>query len=312
MSLQVAIQMDHPAGLNPAGDSTIALALEAQARGMTLFYYHVSGLSDHGGELRAPLQPITFYDDEQGWFTLGEAQDMPLSQMDVVLMRQDPPFDMTYLSATYLLERLPKTTRVLNHPTYVRNFPEKLAILDFPDVIPPTLISADEEAIMQFCQQHGKGVVKPLYGFGGHSIYLFAPDDANLLTFLEQHRQQTSESLMAQAFLPEVKDKDIRVLLVNGKVSGAIGRIPAEGSIRANMRVGGTPIAVELNRKQQAICDHVGAKLKVGGVMLAGLDLIGDYLTEVNITSPTGIRAVQNLYEGVNPAAEFCDAVQAA
>ncbi len=311
MSLNIAIQMDHPAGLNVRGDSTIALAREAAKRGHTLHWYHPSQLVFVGGELRAQLQSLHCSEDDNAWFSLGKKADTALAEMDVILMRQDPPFDMSYLSATYLLEHLPAGTRVLNNPAYVRNHPEKLAILDFPDAIPPTLVSADESAIMTFAQAHHKVVAKPLYGFGGHSIYVFTADDPNLLTFLEQYRNQTAEPLMLQAFLPEVKAQDIRVLLIDGKVSGALGRIPAEGSIRANMRVGGTPVAVELNDKQQSICDRVGATLKSGGVLFAGLDLIGDYLTEVNITSPTGIVAAKQLYEGCDPAADFWDAVEA-
>ena len=311
MAFNIAIQMDHPAGLNVRGDSTIALAREAAKRGHVLHWYHPSQLVFAGGELRAQLQSLNCSKDENAWFSLGKTANRALGEMDVILMRQDPPFDMSYLSATYLLEHLPASTRVLNNPTYVRNYPEKLAILDFPKDIPPTLVSADETAVMAFAQTHQKVVAKPLYGFGGHSIYVFAHDDPNLLTFLEQYRNQSAEPLMLQAFLPEVKDKDIRVLLIDGKVSGALGRIPAQGSIRANMRVGGTPVAVALNDKQQSICERVGAKLKSGGVLFAGLDLIGDYLTEVNITSPTGIVAAQQLYDDCDPAADFWDAVEA-
>jgi glutathione synthase len=312
MSRNVAIQMDHPLGLNPAVDSTIALVREAAKRGHRLQWYHPTSLRYAQGELRAMTQLLSCADGggDAPWCALGESREQCLADMDVILMRQDPPFDMAYLSATYLLEHLPASTRVLNNPAYVRNYPEKLAILDFADAIPPTLVSADEDAIMAFAETHQKIVAKPLYGFGGHSIYVFAYDDPNLLTFLEQYRNQTREPLMLQAFLPEVKAQDIRVLLIDGKVSGALGRIPAEGSIRANMRVGGTPVAVALNDRQQSICDRVGAKLKSGGVLFAGLDLIGDYLTEVNITSPTGIVAAQKLYDECDPAADFWDAVE--
>lgn len=311
MPLNIAIQMDHPAGLNAAGDSTIALAREASRRGHALSWYHPTQLVQQGEALLAPLQSLHCSDDDASWYSLGKTQLRDLSEADVVLMRQDPPFDMAYLSATYLLERLPKSTKVLNNPSYVRNHPEKLAILDFADVIPPTLVSANQEAIIGFAREHQRVVAKPLYGFGGHSIYVFTHDDPNLETFLEHYANHTQEPLMVQAFLSEVKDKDIRVLLIDGKVSGALGRIPAQGSIRANMRVGGTPVATQLNDVQQAICERVGQKLKAGGALFAGLDLIGDYLTEINITSPTGIIAVQRLYDDINPAADFWDAAEA-
>lgn len=311
MALRVAIQMDDPATLNAAGDSTVALALEAQARGCVLYCYHPASLCLQGGDLTALAAPITFFDDAAHWYEAGEAALLSLNAMDAVLMRQDPPFDMTYLSATFLLERLPPAVRVLNPPAYVRNHPEKLAILDFPDAIPPTLVTADEAAIAAFQAEHGRIVVKPLYGFGGRSVYVFAPGDSNLRTFLEQHREQHGEPLMIQRFLPEVAERDVRVILMNGRISAAVGRIPASGDIRANFRVGGTAARVELNPRQRAICETVGARLREHGVLFAGLDLIGEYLTEINITSPTGIRAAQRLY-GCNPAADFWDAVQAA
>lgn len=309
--LNVALQMDPPPRLNPAGDSSIALAREAQKRGHRLSWYHSSQLVLHGSELRAKLQPLICRDDGNTWYELGDPREQALHDMDVVLMRQDPPYDMAYLSATYLLERLPSSVRVINNPAYVRSHPEKLAIFDFADVIPPTIVSADSGALLAFAQQYEKIVAKPLYGFGGHGIYVFAKGDPNLETFLEAYFLSGSEPLMLQAFLPEVKDKDVRVILMDGRVSGVLGRIPAEGSIRANLRAGGSPATAQLNAKQTAICERVGAQLKAGGVLFAGLDLIGDYLTEINITSPTGIVAVQALSGGrVNPAADFWDAVE--
>lgn len=308
--MKIAIQMDAPASLKAATDSSIALAQEAQRRGHSLCWYHPTQLSWSAGEVRARVQSLRCTDDAASWCELGEAHDISLAEMDVVLMRQDPPFDMAYLSATYLLERLPAATRVINNPAYVRNHPEKLAIMAYPDAIPPTLVSADTQTILAFAQQQGSVVVKPLYGFGGHSIYKFDAEDGNLLTLLEQHQQRSQEPLMVQAFLPEVKDRDVRVLLVNGGISAAFGRVPAAQSIRANMRVGGKAVPTELNDVQRAIAERVAVQLKAGGVLLAGLDLIGDYLTEINITSPTGIRAAQLLCPDSNPAAEFWDAAE--
>lgn len=304
---RIAIQMDEPASLNAKGDSTIVLALEAQKRGYQLYYYHPSMLSDVQGEITASVaHPITFFDSSETWFELGAAQSLPLNEMDAVLMRQDPPYDMAYLTATYLLERL--KTPVINNPAFVRNAPEKLSILHFADAIPPTLITRDITSIDQFRQQQGDIIVKPLYGYGGRAVYKFSEGDSNLHTLLEHFFTQSREPVMVQRFLPEVVSRDVRVILMNGKVSAAVGRIPAAQEIRANFRVGGSAAKVELNAHQQSICDRVGAWLKDNGVLFAGLDLIGDYLTEINITSPTGLRAAIALY-GHNPAVDFWDSI---
>lgn len=306
---RIAIQMDPPSRLNLAMDSTIALAQEAARRGFMLYAYQPEQLAYQSGALHAVGARLLQVDSEDPTrLSLGEAQSLMLEEMQAVLMRQDPPFDMTYLSATYLLEQL--RVPVLNHPAYVRNHPEKLAILRYPEAIPPTLVSASTEAILAFREAQGAIVVKPLYGFGGRSIYRFERDDSNLLTLLEQWQQHSAEPLMVQRFLPEVAQRDVRVILMDGAISAAVGRIPASGEIRANFRVGGTAAAVELNDTQRAHCERVGADLKRGGVVFAGLDLIGDYLTEINITSPTGIRAAQALY-GHDPSVDFWNAVEA-
>jgi glutathione synthase len=308
--MKIAVQMDHPATLRVGGDSTIALMEVMQERGDELWFYHPAHLSSRGAEIIATqAQRIRLTGGGDPWYELSAPQELALEDMEVVLLRQDPPFDMTYLTTTYLLERLPASVRVVNNPTYVRNHPEKIAILDFAEFIPPTIITAQEDEILRFLDECGEIVIKPLYGFGGRSVFRFAKGDSNLLSLLEQHRERSFEPLMAQAFLPEVKDQDVRVILIDGKVEAAVGRIPAAGEIRANFRVGGTAAAVELNPRRQAICEAVGAKLKANGVLFAGLDLIGDYLTEVNITSPTGIRPAQQLY-GTNPAKAFRDALE--
>ncbi len=306
--MKIAIQMDHPQGLNVAGDSTIALMEVAQAYGYQIWIYHPSHLCARGDAIIAlKAQRITLQDGD-AWHQLGEAEEVALAEMDVVLLRQDPPFDMTYLTTTYLLERLPDSVRVINNPAYVRNHPEKIAILDFAEFIPPTLITSQEQEIRHFLSACKDIVIKPLYGFGGRAVFRFKESDGNLAALLEQHRERSSEPLMVQAFLPEVKDQDVRVILINGKVEAAVGRIPAAGEIRANFRVGGTAAAVELSPRQHQICEAVGTKLKANGVLFAGLDLIGEYLTEINITSPTGIRPAQKLY-GTNPAEAFWQAL---
>lgn len=305
--MRIAIQMDDPDGFNPATDSTIALALEAQARGYELWYYLPESLHASNGDVIAqPAYPITFHDDR---FDEGKAETLSLSSMDVVLIRQDPPYDMRYLTTTYLLELLPPNVRVINHPVAIRNQPEKIAILHFPEFIPPTLISGQLETIQAFQAKHGTIVAKPLYGYGGRSVFKFAEGDSNLTAFVEQWQEQSGEALMVQAFLPEVASEDIRVIMMHGKVSAAVGRVPASGEIRANFRVGGTAKVVELNPSQQAICDTVGKHLMSHGVLFAGLDLIGDYLTEINITSPTGIKAAQALYHH-DPATDFWDGIE--
>jgi len=310
MALRVAIQMDPPATLNPKSDSTIALALEAQARGHTLFYYHPTSLScGPDGLTTTHAQPIRFNVAADPHFTAAATTALPLESVDVVLMRQDPPYDMAYLTATYLLDQLHNKTLVVNNPTTVRNAPEKLSILQFPDAIPPTLISRDLASIESFRTTHRDIIIKPLYGFGGHSVYRITPDDQNFYTLLEQFFLTSKEPLMIQPFLPEVTSRDLRVILIDGAIAGVFGRIPAEGVIRANLRVGGTAVKATLNDKQQSICERVGVILKQTGIVFAGLDLIGDYLTEINVTSPTGLRAVQTLY-GTNPAATFWDAIE--
>ena len=309
MTLRIAVQMDPPARLNAKADSTIMLMQEAQKRGHQLWYYHPSSLVAKDGSIfAAKAQPITLKESAD-WYELGDAKSLDLADVDAVLMRQDPPYDMTYLSATYLLDRLEGKTLVVNNPSFVRSHPEKLSILQFAEFIPPTIVTRDEDEILAFRKAHGTIVAKPLYGFGGRSIFKFEPDDSNLLTLLEQWFEASDEPVMIQAFLPEVKNQDMRVIVMNGEGKGGAGRIPAQGEIRANFRVGGTAAEAILNERQQQICQTVGAWLKEGGVFFAGLDLIGDYLTEINITSPTGLRAVEQLY-GTNPATDFWDALE--
>ena len=294
---KVAFQMDPPAGLNVTSDTTLMLAEEAQKRGYDCYYYTPSDLSWREGEVLATLRPMDVDTSHEQFCELGEGTLTPLSNLQVVWMRQDPPFDLAYITATHILEHLPKTTRVYNDPKGVRESPEKLSPLFFKEFMPPTLISRDAAAIAAFAAEHRSIIAKPLYGFGGRSVFKLEADDPNIRTLHEHWCETSREPLMWQAFLPEVNKEDRRILLVNGEIAAVFGRLPGEGSIRANMRVGGKPVAATLTRQQEKICRALKPYLKAHGLLLVGLDVIGDYLTEINVTSPTGLRAVEKLYD---------------
>ncbi len=282
---------------------------EAQARGYQTYFYEAPQLSWRAGDIVAPLVPITFDAKASPVWSLGETKRTSLREMDVVLMRQDPPFDMSYITATHLLQQLAPDVRVLNNPEGVRNAPEKLSILPFAQYMPPTLISRNATEIHAFAAEHEAIVAKPLYGYGGRSVFKLAKGDSNIETLIEHWSEASKEPLMWQQFRPEVANADKRVLFINGEVASVFGRTPGENSIRANMRVGGTPVKAELNARQQEICSALTPFLKAQGLMLAGIDLIGDYLTEINVTSPTGLRAAQWLYS-INLAVKFWDVVE--
>lgn len=309
MGLQVALQMDSLAGINPKGDSTLLIGLEAQRRGHTLYYYTPDKLSDRDGILTASGYRVTLHDNPDHYYDLGDALTITLSDMDVVLLRQDPPFDMTYLTTTYLLETLPSSTLVVNDPASVRNHPEKLFPTLLRQYMPETLISADTKEIERFWRDHKDIVMKPLYGFGGRSVLRFKAGDDNFHTVMEMQFSHSKEPWMIQRFLPEVKSGDRRIILMNGEVEGVLGRIPAEGEIRANLRVGGSPAQARLTPKQKEICEALGPMLRDKGLLFAGVDMIGDYLTEINLTSPTGLRQIQQLY-GTKPEATLWDAIE--
>jgi glutathione synthase len=304
---QIAIQMDSPHRLNPKGDSTIVLMREAAKRGMTLHYYHPTTLRLRDSEVWAECFPLTIREGGE-WFTLGTPAILPLSNMDVVLMRQDPPFDMAYITATYLLERIGGNTRVVNDPASVRSYPEKLLPLMFDVVTPTTLITADKQELLIFLEQHKDVIVKPLYGWGGHAVLRLRVGGDNTHAILEMLALRDSLPLIAQPFLPEVEAHDVRVVLIHGQVAGAFSRTPASGEVRANMRVGGTPVPYKLSDAQYAICERIAPDLDDMGLHLVGVDLIGNQLTEINVTSPTGLRTLELLYD-VNPAAMFWDGV---
>lgn len=310
MSLRVAIQMDPPESFNPRGDTTLLLGLEAQRRGHALWWYRADSLCWQGGRLWTPsARAIRFYDDVSHWYEQDAPAPLTLNEVDIVLMRQDPPFDMGYLTATYLLERIHPQVLVVNDPFHVRNAPEKLFPLQFADCMPPTLITQEAGAVRDFLREQGDIVVKPLYGFGGHAVFRLNAQAGNVEAILELLLSRP-EPMVAQRFLPEVKDQDRRVVLIDGHVAGLLGRLPAEGEIRANLRVGGTAAQARLTPRQRDICDRLGPELRARGLLLAGVDFIGDWLTEINLTSPTGLRAIKAL-DGTSPEADFWNAVEA-
>jgi len=299
--MQVAFQMDHPSRLNAASDTTFMLIEEAQRRGMRCWHFEPHQLSWKDGAALATMRPIHITADGA---TLGDAVLQPLAAMHAVWMRQDPPFDMHYITATHLLEHA--GTRVFNDPRGVRNAPEKLSALHLHRFMPPTLVSHEAALVHDFAAQHTQVVAKPLHGYGGRAVYKFAAGDHNIDTLLEQNREAGGQALMWQAFLPEVKTGDVRILLVAGEIAAMFQREPQGDSIRANMRVGGIAKAMEPTDRHREICAAIAPMLKAEGLLLVGLDMIGDYLTEINVTSPTGLRAVQQLY-GMNLAATLWD-----
>lgn len=305
--MKAAFQMNHPARLNPHSDSTLAIIEEACRRGIACHFFTPTDMSWSASGVTARTRPISVDSGRTPVWELGEAATLSLHDMDVVWMRQDPPFNMQYITTTYLLERLLPETCVVNHPASVRNAPEKLSTLAFPQFLPPTLVSLDADTIAAFAEAHGTVVAKPLHGFGGHGVFKFTKGEANIATLIEQWAETAAEPLMWQQFLPEVATRDTRVLLIDGEVTAHFTRVPQEGSIRANMRVGGTPTAAKpLTPRQQEICRTLGPMFRTQGLLLVGLDLIGDYLTEINVTCPTGLRAVEQL-SGVNLAATLWD-----
>ncbi len=308
--MKIAIQMDHPSVLNPAGDSTIVLMKEAVKRGYRLYYYHHTTLCCQDNAVRATVYPLTLTGKNDHWYQLEDAQPhTALSDMDIILMRQDPPFDMSYITTTYLLDRVGGKTRVINNPTAVRSHSEKLLPLDYADAMPATLISADSDDILAFLHQHHDIIIKPLYGWGGHAVLRLRKGGDNTQTLLEMIRERDNLPLIAQPFLPDVVYQDIRVVIIHGQIAGAFTRTPATGEIRANMRVGGIPIAHTLNSVQQAICERIAPDMQHKGLHIVGLDLIGDKLTEINVTSPTGLKTLELLYQS-KPATLFWNALQ--
>ena len=295
MSLKVAIQMDPIAHININEDSTFILGLEAQARGYELYYYETHNLSLENGILTAPLQSLQLRREEGHHFTLGPAKETDLSTMDVILMRQDPPFNMAYITATHLLEHLMETTLVMNDPIAVRNAPEKLLVTHFSDLMPPTLISRNISKIKTFRDKHKDIIIKPLHGSGGAEIFRIKPDDSNFTALLEVFDEKYHEPMMIQAFLPAVSEGDKRIILIDGKPAGALLRIPPKDEIRANLHAGGTGAKTNLTAREEEICGRLAPILQEENLTFTGIDVIGGYLTEINVTSPTCLQEINAL-----------------
>lgn len=313
MSLKVALQMDPMESLNIAGDSTFAIMLSAQARGHRLYHYRTDDLTWRGGRLYAQAREVTMLQRVPGdHFRFGETVKLDLGRdVDVVWMRQDPPFDLNYITATHLLERITAETLVVNDPVAVRNAPEKLYVLDFARFMPPTMITRSLDETRDFLAEHGEIVVKPLYGNAGSAVFRIGADGANLAALVELFGEMWVESFMVQAFLKDVSKGDKRIVLVDGEVAGAINRVPGEGEFRSNLAVGGSAVKTELTPREREICTALGPELKRRGLLFVGIDVIGgEWLTEINVTSPTGIVAIERL-DGTDVAAMIWDAIEA-
>jgi glutathione synthase len=295
MSLNVAVQMDPIERINVRGDSTFAILLEAQARGHQVSYYTPDRLALRANTVTAGVQSLTVRDTVGDHLSLGEMRRVPLTDFDVVLLRQDPPFDLAYITTTHLLERIQDRTLVVNDPASVRNAPEKMFVMEFPDLMPPTLITRDLAEIKAFRAEHGDIVMKPLYGHGGGAVFRITRDDLNFGSLYDLFAVTFREPWVIQAFLPAVKLGDKRIILVDGVFAGAVNRVPAADDLRSNMVRGGAAKETELTAREKHICERLGPALRERGLLFVGIDVIGDMLTEINVTSPTGIRAVKNL-----------------
>jgi glutathione synthase len=310
MRLKAAVQMDPIERINIHGDSTFALLLEAQNRQHEIAYYTPDRLALRGGEVFATVYPLAVRDVEGEHFKLGQPKRVNLAQFDVVLLRQDPPFDLAYVTTTHLLERIRGTTLVVNEPAEVRNAPEKMFVMEFPELMPPTLITRDLAEIKAFRSEHDDIVMKPLYGKGGEAVFRLAREDLNFGSLYDLFATTFREQWVVQKFLPAVKDGDKRILLVDGEFAGAVNRIPAQDDLRSNMARGGTPAETDLTLREREICARIGPLLRERGLLFVGIDVIDGYLTEINVTSPTGIRAVKNL-GGPDAAALIWDRIEA-
>ncbi len=310
MSLRVAVQMDPLETINLGGDSTFAIMLGAQARGHRLYHYLAEDLGYEDGRVRARARPVTVRRVEGDHFTAGEWQTLDLEEdVDVVLMRQDPPFDIGYITATYLLERVASATLVVNDPRSVRDAPEKLFVLDFAQFMPPTLITRSIAELRDFQSRHGEIVLKPLHGNAGAAVFRIGRDGMNLGALAELFGKVWREPFIAQAFLPSVSEGDKRIVLVDGEVAGAINRRPGQGEIRSNLAAGGQAEATELTEQEREVCALLGPELRKRGLLFVGIDMIGGYLTEINVTSPTGIVAIDR-FNGSDTPGRIWDAIE--
>ena len=310
MTLTIAFQMDPIDAIDIDADSSFRIAEEAQARGHSLFYYTPDKLFYREGRVMARGWPLEVRREKGNHFTLGDEVEQDLSQVDVVWLRQDPPFDMGYITTTHILDMIHPDTLVVNDPFWVRNYPEKLLVLQFPDLTPPTMIARDLDTLRAFKEQHGDMILKPLYGNGGAGVFRLGPDDRNLTSLHELFAGINREPLIAQKFLPAVSAGDKRVILVDGEPVGAINRVPQAGETRSNMHVGGRPEKVGLTDRDLEICAAIGPLLREKGQIFVGIDVIGDWLTEINVTSPTGIQELER-FDGVNIAEKIWQAIEA-
>ena len=310
MSLKVAIQMDPIGPINIDGDSTFRIMEEAQARGHSLFYYTPDKLAFQEGRVTAKGWPVTVQRVHGDHFRLGDEIEVDLSDFDVLWLRQDPPFDMGYITTTHILDMIHPDTLVVNDPFWVRNYPEKLLVLNFPDLTPPTMIARDLETLKEFRARHGDVILKPLYGNGGAGVFKLSQGDSNLASLHEMFAGINREPLIMQKFLPDVSKGDKRVILVDGEPVGAINRVPAAGETRSNMHVGGRPEKVDLTERDLEICAAIGPLLREKGQVFVGIDVIGDWLAEINVTSPTGLQELER-FEGTNVTAKIWEAIEA-
>ena len=310
MPLRIACQMDPIERIDIRGDSTFAILLEAQKRGHEIFYYTPQNLALAGEELRARGHTLEVKDNAGDHYKVSKPRIENLRAWDVVLLRQDPPFDMAYITSTHLLERIHPKTLVVNDPAHVRNAPEKVWVLDFLDLMPPTLVTRNLEDVKRFRAEHKDIILKPLYGNGGASVFRIKPDDTNLASLVELFQTVFREPFMVQRYLPEVRAGDKRIILVDGEFAGAINRVPATGETRSNLHVGGTASPTTLTKREKEICARLGPELKRRGLIFTGIDVIGDCLTEINVTSPTGIRQVK-AFGGTDIAAMIWDVIEA-
>lgn len=302
MSLSVAFQMDPIADINIASDSTFVLMMEAQKRGYDIYYYTPQDVSLDNGEVCVWISSVEVRQEEKNYFVLGEPTRRLLKEMDVVLLRQDPPFNMHYITTTYYLEKVMGEVLIVNDPVEVRNCPEKLFVCEFPELMPETLITEDVKEIREFWKRHSNIIIKPLYAHGGADVFHFSEGNPNLVPLMGMFRHKYGCPVVVQEFLPKVVEGDKRIILVDGEPIGAINRIPEKGEIRSNMVAGGAPQKAELTERDKEICSTIGSALKERGLLLAGIDVIGNYLTEINVTSPTGLQAINRLNNVVSEA----------
>ena len=310
MGLKVALQMDPIGSVNTDGDSTFRIALEAQARGHMLFFYTPDKLAFDEGRVTARGWPIELRREKGNHVTYGAEAEADLSTFDVVWLRQDPPFDMGYITTTHILERIHPGTLVVNDPFWVRNSPEKLLVLNYPHLTPPTMIARDLATIRAFKARHGDIILKPLYGNGGAGVFRLDPNDRNLASLHELFTGMSREPLIVQKFLPDVAKGDKRIILVDGAPIGAINRVPQAGETRSNMHAGGRPEKIGLTARDLEICAAIGPDLKAKGQIFVGIDVIGDWLTEINVTSPTGLQELER-FDGTNGAARIWEVIEA-